>query len=337
MRAGRTRRRRLRRRRWGRIDRLQLRNGGWTLEARIRLRQRHAITLEPAVDVGYSTEASGGRSAAVIAEPHLHVERTRIEVDRLRSQRFRQAGADRTRETERRGMNGAERAKRSDDRAALGHAGLPRQTRRQDPDIRSMSARAAAQNALNQKERRKRGQRPSTQRYHHPSRPRLHATLPRLSKRAAVARMRQVCYCRINLANALTAAVVLRRLANASTHRGWDVRPNRRYSALCTAGVAFFNQTASDGTAIVVRDPDAPSDVDRAVSRSAGLESPALPAHCSPRRRRFACARRMRRGPPLADALDHMSQGLCMFDAAGRIVICNRPLSAHVQPCRRTW
>ena len=24
------------------------------------------------------------------------------------------------------------------------------------------------------------------------------------------------------------------------------------------------------------------------------------------------------------DALDHMSQGLCMFDAAGRIVVCNR-------------
>jgi methyl-accepting chemotaxis protein len=27
----------------------------------------------------------------------------------------------------------------------------------------------------------------------------------------------------------------------------------------------------------------------------------------------------------LSDAFDHMSQGLCMFDAAGRIVICNRP------------
>jgi len=27
----------------------------------------------------------------------------------------------------------------------------------------------------------------------------------------------------------------------------------------------------------------------------------------------------------LTDALDHMSQGLCMFDAAGRIVVCNRP------------
>ena len=26
----------------------------------------------------------------------------------------------------------------------------------------------------------------------------------------------------------------------------------------------------------------------------------------------------------LSDALDHMSQGLCMFDAAGRIVVCNR-------------
>jgi methyl-accepting chemotaxis protein len=27
----------------------------------------------------------------------------------------------------------------------------------------------------------------------------------------------------------------------------------------------------------------------------------------------------------LSDAFDHMSQGLCMFDAAGRIVICNQP------------
>jgi methyl-accepting chemotaxis protein len=27
----------------------------------------------------------------------------------------------------------------------------------------------------------------------------------------------------------------------------------------------------------------------------------------------------------LSDAFDHMSQGLCMFDAAGRMVICNRP------------
>ena len=27
----------------------------------------------------------------------------------------------------------------------------------------------------------------------------------------------------------------------------------------------------------------------------------------------------------LAAALDHMSQGLCMFDATGRIVVCNQP------------
>jgi PAS domain-containing protein len=27
----------------------------------------------------------------------------------------------------------------------------------------------------------------------------------------------------------------------------------------------------------------------------------------------------------LSDAFDHMSQGLCMFDAAGRIIVCNQP------------
>ena len=27
----------------------------------------------------------------------------------------------------------------------------------------------------------------------------------------------------------------------------------------------------------------------------------------------------------LDDALNHMSQGLCMFNAAGRIVVCNQP------------
>ena len=39
----------------------------------------------------------------------------------------------------------------------------------------------------------------------------------------------------------------------------------------------------------------------------------------------FACARAQAKVRRMTDALDHMSQGLCMFDAAGRIVICNRP------------
>jgi methyl-accepting chemotaxis protein len=39
----------------------------------------------------------------------------------------------------------------------------------------------------------------------------------------------------------------------------------------------------------------------------------------------FACARAHAKVRRVTDALDHMSQGLCMFDAAGRIVICNRP------------
>jgi len=39
----------------------------------------------------------------------------------------------------------------------------------------------------------------------------------------------------------------------------------------------------------------------------------------------FACWRAHTKMRRLANALDHMSQGLCMFDAAGRIVVCNRP------------
>jgi methyl-accepting chemotaxis protein len=39
----------------------------------------------------------------------------------------------------------------------------------------------------------------------------------------------------------------------------------------------------------------------------------------------FACTRAHAKVRRMTDALDHMSQGLCMFDAAGRIVICNRP------------
>ena len=39
----------------------------------------------------------------------------------------------------------------------------------------------------------------------------------------------------------------------------------------------------------------------------------------------FACARAHAKVRRVTDALDHMSQGLCMFDAAGPIVICNRP------------
>jgi methyl-accepting chemotaxis protein len=39
----------------------------------------------------------------------------------------------------------------------------------------------------------------------------------------------------------------------------------------------------------------------------------------------FACGRAHAKMRRLTDALDHMSQGLCMFDAAGRIVVCNRP------------
>jgi hypothetical protein len=39
----------------------------------------------------------------------------------------------------------------------------------------------------------------------------------------------------------------------------------------------------------------------------------------------IACGRVHAKVRGLTDALDHMSQGLCMFDAAGRIVVCNRP------------
>jgi methyl-accepting chemotaxis protein len=39
----------------------------------------------------------------------------------------------------------------------------------------------------------------------------------------------------------------------------------------------------------------------------------------------FACGRAHMKVRRFSDALDHMSQGLCMFDAAGRIVVCNRP------------
>lgn len=39
----------------------------------------------------------------------------------------------------------------------------------------------------------------------------------------------------------------------------------------------------------------------------------------------LACTRAHAKVRRMTDALDHMSQGLCMFDAAGRIVIFNRP------------
>ena len=39
----------------------------------------------------------------------------------------------------------------------------------------------------------------------------------------------------------------------------------------------------------------------------------------------LVCARTRATVHSLTDAFDHMSQGLCMFDAAGRIVICNQP------------
>ncbi len=39
----------------------------------------------------------------------------------------------------------------------------------------------------------------------------------------------------------------------------------------------------------------------------------------------FAAVRVRAKIRHLADALDYMSQGLCMFDASGRIVVCNRP------------
>lgn len=39
----------------------------------------------------------------------------------------------------------------------------------------------------------------------------------------------------------------------------------------------------------------------------------------------LVCARTRATVRSLTDAFDHMSQGLCMFDAAGRIVICNQP------------
>jgi methyl-accepting chemotaxis protein len=39
----------------------------------------------------------------------------------------------------------------------------------------------------------------------------------------------------------------------------------------------------------------------------------------------LACGRTHAKLRRLTDALDHMSQGLCMFDTAGRIVVCNRP------------
>src|SRR5262245_45418178 len=39
----------------------------------------------------------------------------------------------------------------------------------------------------------------------------------------------------------------------------------------------------------------------------------------------IACGRVHAKVRRLTDALDHMSQGLCMFDAAGRIGVCNRP------------
>ena len=39
----------------------------------------------------------------------------------------------------------------------------------------------------------------------------------------------------------------------------------------------------------------------------------------------LVCGRAHAKVRRLTDALDHMSQGLCMFDASGRIAVCNRP------------
>ena len=50
----------------------------------------------------------------------------------------------------------------------------------------------------------------------------------------------------------------------------------------------------------------------------------------------FACARAQAKVRRMTDALDHMSQGLCMFDAAGASSSVTGPICACTN-CRRTW
>ena len=204
---GRTRRRRLRRRRWGRIDRLQPRNAGWIARARLRLRQRHAVTLEPAVDCRIFDLKRRADDRRLVSRPHLHVERARIEVDRLRSQRLRHAGADRTREAERRGVNGAEG--RSDHvlAQALGDTGLPRE---QGGEV-LISDRCRRESGAERAEPERRGERracrPGTQRHHHPyARALQRDASPLKQKLPQWHECDTSVYSRIKLANALTAA-----------------------------------------------------------------------------------------------------------------------------------
>ena len=103
--------------------------------------------------------------------------------------------------------------------------------------------------------------------------------------------------------------------------RNW--RPHRRYSALTTAGGGVLLTKPQDGTAIVVRDLDAPTmSIALFPSVVVACVAGVLLAIAAGA---FACARAQAKVRRMTDALDHMSQGLCMFDAAGRIVICNRP------------
>ena len=154
-----------------RIDRLRLRLALGLVRTGSRLRQRHAIALEPAIDGRIFDLQRGARHRRRIDRPRFHVERARIEIDRLGAERLGHRRADRAHKAECRDVNGAERRGDQVVAPAVGNARLSREERREvliaDRGRRERDAESAEPERPRQRPRR-----PGTQRNHHPSRAR---------------------------------------------------------------------------------------------------------------------------------------------------------------------
>jgi len=157
-------------------------------------RRRHAVgfrqpvALTVAIDCRIFDLPRGARGQRLVDLPGIGIERARIEIDVLKTERFRHDGADRARIIERRGLDGAER--RSDQVPARGIAALvgdkcgdiliPDRSRHQ----------RGAEGAEPEARRIRRADDPDTRRHHYPH---THTQRVRCYGNAtAVARMRQV-------------------------------------------------------------------------------------------------------------------------------------------------
>ena len=209
---------------------------------------------------------------------------------------------------------------------AFGTAGLAAQSAPRDPDSRPRSASSRAERAEPEGRNGKDAQRPRTQRHHHPSRIRnrrdaspVPQTLPQWRE------CDSLIYCRINLANALIAAARLFRLRFARTPK-----QSRPAIALPSGRCHFINQIAMRAPEYCLRTPGSAT---RCTTCSLGPCRPGSRPASSWRcllAGGFAGAAPAGKIRHVTGALNHMSQGLCMFDksAASRL---QSAISGHVQ------